>query len=106
MFTLSDSKVLFHSSYFAQNSVSSSNNYAVVVEDDSSKPTEGVLDGGGENLVVTSGNCDGFFVMASKTCKRFGKRERDSEENVFTTRSANATLAGNSTGNMPNGTIF
>jgi hypothetical protein len=102
VFTISDSKVVFRSSYFAQNSVSSSNNYAVVVEDDSStgKPTEEVLDGGGENLVVTSGNCDGFFVMASKTCKRFGKRER--EENVFITRSANATLAGNSTGNMPN----
>ena len=122
VFASSESALVFRSSYFAQNTVSSSNNYAVVVEagdeglgnepQDSSR----AMDDGGENLVVRSGSCDGFFIMASRTCKSFGRRQNESDidfggdvesdDFVLVTLAGNSTLLGNSTVNWQNETLF
>lgn len=100
MFTLSESAVVFHSSYFSQNSVSSTHDYAVVVKAgqagtgpplaDSSIEPEDVIDAG-ENLLVQSGQCHGFYVKASNSCKHFGKREI----NTDVTSTGGIELAGN-----------
>jgi hypothetical protein len=71
------------------------------------------MDDGGENLVVTSGSCDGFFVMASRTCKSFGRRKNESDfdfggddDFVLMTLLGNSTLLGNATVNWQNETLF
>lgn len=74
------------------------------------------MDDGGENLVVTSGSCDGFFIMASRTCKSFGRRQNESDidfggdvesdDLVLMTLAGNSTLLGNSTVNWQNETLF
>lgn len=112
MFTYADSTVVFHSSYFAQNSVSSSRNYAVVAETDaetrgipaaeSNPRSETAVDDDGENLFLASGSCNGLFIIESQTCKQNGNGRREKtvigpSAAIRTERKGPTTIAGNGT---------
>jgi predicted outer membrane repeat protein len=104
VFAFSESAVAFHSTYFSQNSVSSADDHAVVLEagDEALGEDEIVV---GDNMAM-SGSCDGFFILASKTCRRFGKRKIESDlvfgGDTDVEGDVSVTLNKNSTANRAN----
>lgn len=66
-----------NSTTFALNRVTSSlaisNNYAIVVEagDDTTPAANATYFDLGDNVLVDSGDCSGFFVKTTKTCSLF-----------------------------------
>jgi hypothetical protein len=68
--------VVIQSSYFALNNVVSSDNYVVVVKagESTQSDLEGDFIDAGENSVVTSGACKGFFVKPKQACSQFDRR--------------------------------
>jgi hypothetical protein len=82
IFTFFESNVVIQSSYFALNSVVSSNDYVVVVKagESTQEDLEGEFIDAGDNAVVASGGCKGFFVKPQKNCKQFGGRPSDNED--------------------------
>ncbi len=84
VYTFFESDVMIRSSYFALNNVVYDDNYALVVQAGDSlqlRLEEGITDAG-ENSVVTSGQCEGFYVQSRKACRVFGKTKQKNHQNL------------------------